>query len=123
VSLGLRDRWEQVGHLRALPVVAVTYGVLFPVVLALDNPARRIAGCVLIGALVIHCLARPTGGWGVFFLAGLPAMTGTGLDDVLALPRWTGLAFLPFALVLAWFEDHPDEDDERSDRPARRPAP
>ena len=111
MSSALRDRWERVGALAALPVVAVTYGLLFPVVLALDNPARRTAGCALIGALVIHCLARPAGGWRVFVLAGLPAMTGTVLDDILALPRWTGLAFLPFALVLAWFEDHPDDSE------------
>ena len=104
-----RDGWERLGRLRALPAVGATYAVLFPLVLALDNPARRIIGCVLVGLLALYCLARPRGGWGVFFIAGVPALTGAVLDDVFALPRWTGLCFLPFALALAWYEDHPDE--------------
>lgn len=121
-SLSLRGDWERLGALRALPVVGAAYVVLFPVVLALDNPARRIAGGALVALLALYCLARPRGGMGVFFLAGVPALTSTVLDDVFALPRWTGLCFFPFALVLAWFQDHPDEPDEeaRDDR-VRRP--
>jgi len=118
VSPTLRERWRQLGRLPALGVVAATYAVLLPVVLAVDNPARRIAGCVLIAVLVSHCLARTAGGWRVFIIAGVTALLGTVLDDIIALPRWTGLLFGPFALVLAWFEDHPDED-ESSDQRAR----
>jgi len=122
VSPALRDRWERFGRVGALPVVAVTFAVLFVVVLLLDNPARRAVGCVLIAALLLHCLARPAGGARVFFLAGLPALIGTVVDDIIALPRWTALVFFPFALLLAWYEDHPDEDDEGADGPAREAA-
>ena len=107
----LAERWRGLGALRAVPVVVDTYAVLFPVTLLLDSPARRIAGAVLFAVLVAHCLARPAGGWRVFFLAGLPCATCTILDDILALPRETGLAVLPLALILAWYEDHPDEED------------
>ncbi len=106
----IRDARERLGALPALPVVACAYGVLFPIVLALDDPSRRIAGCVLIAFVALYCLARPQGGWGVFFLAGVPALTCTVLDDILALPRWIGLCFFPFAVALAWFEDHPDAE-------------
>lgn len=119
MSAAAHHRLEQIGALRALPVVAVTYALLLPIVLALGEPARRIAGCLLIAALVVHCLARPSGGWAVFFLAALPAATGSVLDDVIALPRWLGLCFLPFALVLAWFQDHPDEPHEDGVVPGR----
>ncbi|MGH2841645.1 MAG: hypothetical protein ACRDKY_12560 [Solirubrobacteraceae bacterium] len=107
-----RDAWTRLGALPALPVVAGAYVVLFPIVLVLDNPARRIAGCVLIALLALYCAARPRGRAGVFFLAGVPALICTVLDDVFAWPRWTGLCFLPFAVALAWFQDHPDEPGE-----------
>ena len=106
------ERWRRLGALRAVAVVAAAYAVLFPVTLLLDNPARRIAGAILFALLVAHCLARPAGGWRVFFLAGLPCATCTLLDDIIALPRETGLALLPLALMLAWYEDHPDEPDD-----------
>lgn len=112
MSGSLRDAWARLSALPALPAVAGAYVVLFGVVLALDNPARRIIGTVLVACLAAYSLARPRGGWGVFFLAGVPAMTCTVLDDVFAFPRWTGLCFFPFAVALAWFEDHPEEADE-----------
>ncbi len=105
----LRGRWTRLGALPALPMVAAAYVVLVPVVLLLDDPARVIAGCILVAFLALYSLARPGGGAGVFFLAGVPALTSTVLDDVFAWPRWTGLCFLPFAIALAWFEDHPDD--------------
>jgi hypothetical protein len=105
----LAERWRRLGALRAVSVVAAAYAVLIPVTLLLDNPARRIAGAILFAQLVAHCLARPAGGWRMFFLTGLPCATCTLLDDILALPRETGLALFPFALILAWYEDHPDE--------------
>jgi len=108
----VRDAWARLSGLPALPIVAGAYVVLFPVVLALGNPARRIIGSVIVALLALYCLARPRGGWGVFFLAGVPALTCTVLDDVFAFPRWTGLCFVPFAVALAWFEDHPDNPDE-----------
>ena len=106
------ERWRRLGALRAVAVVAAAYAVLFPVTLLLDNPARRIAGAILFAVLVAHCLARPAGGWRVFFLAGLPCATCTLLDDIIALPRETGLVLFPLALLLAWYEDHPDEQDD-----------
>jgi hypothetical protein len=112
MSEPLRERWERLGALPALPVVAGAYAVLFPVTLVLDNPARTTIGVALVVLLALYCLARPRGGWGVFVLAGVPALTCTVLDFVFALPRWTGLCFCPFALALAWFQDHPDEPDE-----------
>lgn len=105
---------EGLGRLRAvpvLPVVAVTFVVLVPVVFGFDNPVRRILGCAIVAAVALYCLARPRGGLGVFFLAGVPALTCTVLDGVFAWPRWTGLCFAPFALALAWYQDHPDEPD------------
>jgi hypothetical protein len=105
----LRDGVQRLGAVPALPVVAATFVVLAPVVLALDNPVRRIIGCALIAVVALYCLARPRGGWGVFFLAGVPALICTVLDGVFAWPRWTGLCFAPFALALAWYQDHPDD--------------
>jgi hypothetical protein len=107
----LADARRRLGRLPALTVVTVTYAALAPITLLVDNPARRIAGSILLALLVLHCLARPAGGWRVFFLAGVACMTCTILDDILALPREVGLGFGPFAVLLAWYEDHPDEDD------------
>lgn len=108
----LAERWDRLGALRAVAVVAAAYLVLFPVTLLLDNPARRITGAILFALLVAHCLARLAGGWRVFFLAGLPCATCTLLDDIIALPRETGLVLFPLAMLLAWYEDHPDEQDD-----------
>lgn len=108
-------RWRELGALPALTVVVASYVVLFPVTLLLDNPARRIAGAILFALLVAHCLARPAGGWRVFFLAGVAVATCTLLDDILALPRETGLALFPLAVILAWYEDHPDDGREESE--------
>jgi len=108
----LADRWRRLGGLPALHVVVGSYAVLFPITLALDNPARRIAGSILLASLVLHCLARPQGGWGVFFLTGVACATCTIVDDILALPRETGLALFPLAVMLAWYEDHPDEEEQ-----------
>ena len=118
----LVESQRRLGALRAVPVVAGAYAVLFLVTLLLDNPARRVAGCVLLASLVMHCLARPAGGWRVFWLAGIACATCTILDDILALPRWTALVFGPFAILLAWYEDHPDDAGTDADGPARRPA-
>jgi hypothetical protein len=101
----------RLGALGALPVVLAGYAVLTPVTLAFDNPPRRIAGAILLAFVLAHCLARPAGGWRVFFLVGLSCITCTIVDDILALPRWVGLVFGPIALLLAWYEDHPDEDE------------
>ena len=106
----LAVRWRELGALPALTVVVASYAILFPVTLLLDNPARRIAGAILFALLVAHCLARPAGGWRVFFLAGLACATCTLLDDIFALPRETGLGLFPLAVILAWYEDHPDDE-------------
>lgn len=94
-----------------MPVVATSYAVLLPATLGLDNPARRIVGALLLACLILHCLARPAGGGRILALAGVTCATCTILDDIIALPRWTGLLFCPFALVLAWYEDHSDGQD------------
>lgn len=109
MSGSARERWEQLGALPALPVVAGAYIVLFPIVLALGDPARVTAGCVVVAFLALYSLARPLGGAGVFVLAGIPALTSAVLDDVFAWPRWLGLCFVPFAVALAWYQDHPDD--------------
>ncbi|MDX6690094.1 MAG: hypothetical protein QOG15_1551 [Solirubrobacteraceae bacterium] len=112
MSTAARDGLVRLRAVPTLPVIAATFAILFVLVFAVADPVRRIIGCVLIAGVAGYCLARRRGGLGVFFLAGVPALTCTVLDDVFAWPRWTGLCFAPFALVLAWYEDHPDEPDE-----------
>jgi hypothetical protein len=112
VSTSALASWQRLGGLGALPVVAGAYVVAFPIVLVLGDPARVIAGSVLAVLLALYCLARPVGGWGVFFLVGVPVLISAVLDDVFAWPRWIALCFCPFAVGLAWFQDHPDEPDE-----------
>jgi hypothetical protein len=120
MSGSLRERWQRLGALPALPIVIGAYVVLFPVVLALGDPARAILGGLVVVIVAVYCLARPHGGGGVFVLAGVPALTSAVIDDYFGWPRETGLFFFPFAVALAWFADHPDEEDEPMESPRER---
>jgi hypothetical protein len=101
----VRDAWTRWGLLPAAVVVPAFFLVALALVLAFDDRVRAVGGLVLAAALVSYCVARPSGGWDLFWVVAIPNAAATIAHDVVGAPRWIGVVLVPFVLWEAWRMD------------------
>jgi hypothetical protein len=115
----LRTLWTQLGELPALWAVAGFFALALLSHLVLSGAADAVAITALTGALILYCVARPSGGVEVFGFAVAPPAVGTLLHDIAGAPRWLGLLLIPVSLLLA---RGVDADSREEDEDVRRTA-